>query len=127
MKYLITLMILIAQPAQAEWTEVSVDIQGNKHFIDMDSIRINGNYRKYWGLVDYSKPQNESSGELSTRKKSEIDCKEEQYRWLSVTAFSEHMENGAVVARLEAIGSWKQIPPSTIIAGILKTICNWKP
>ncbi len=127
MKYLIALMILIAQPAQAEWTEVSVDIKGNKHFVDMESIRINENYRKYWGLINFLAPQNQSVGQLSHRIRAEVNCKEEQSRLLSVTAFPEHMAIGEVQAKQEEIDKWTEVAPSTTGWRVLKVICDWKP
>ena len=84
-------MIIITQPASAEWTEVSSDIRGNKYFVDMESIRINGNYRKYWGLINFSTPQSQSVEQLSQLMRGEVDCKEEQSRWLSIAALPEDM------------------------------------
>ena len=72
-------MIIITQPALAEWTEASSDIRGNKYFVDMESIRISGNYRKYWGLINFSSPQNQSVEQLKrrssikTRRKWQMD------------------------------------------------------
>jgi hypothetical protein len=125
MKYLIALMILIAQPAQAEWILVASDKEGNKHFVDMESIRIKGNYRKYWGLVDYSTP--EKLGQLSHRARSEVNCKEEQHRLLSITAFAEHMAGGAVLGQVEEIMEWTEVAPSSTRGGTLKVVCGWKP
>ena len=101
MKYLIALMIIFTQPALAEWTEASSDIRGNKYFVDMESIRINGNYRKYWGLINFSSPQNQSVEQLSQLMRGEVDCKEEQSRWLSIAALPEDIASGEVQSRQE--------------------------
>ena len=127
MKYLIALMIVITQPASAEWTEVSSDIRGNKYFVDMESIRINGNYRKYWGLINFSTPQSQSVEQLSQLMRGEVDCKEEQSRWLSIAALPEDMASGEVQSRQEESGKWTKVTPSSTDGKTLKVVCDWKP
>ena len=127
MKYLIALMIVITQPASAEWTEASSGIRGNKYYVDMESIRINGNYRKYWGLINFSTRQNQSAEQLSQRMRGEVDCKEGQSRWLSIAALLEDMASDEVQPRQEESGKWTQVTPSSTGGEILKAVCDWKP
>ena len=116
-------MILIAQPAQAEWIELGQNNDGTKHYLDPESIRIDGDYRKYWALTNYSKSQ--KNGESSNKKRVEIDCKQEQYRFLSIIGYSKHMGRGEVVWSVGSDNEWMQIPPSTLINDFLEIVCNW--
>eukprot|EP01041_Mallomonas_annulata_P014135 gene14135-30100_t len=86
----------------------------------MESIRIDGNYRKYWGLINFSSPQNQSVEQLTQLMRGEVDCKEEQSRWLSIAALPEDIASGEVQSRQEESGRWTKVAPSSTDGKTLK-------
>lgn len=124
MKYLPSLLMLIASTAWAGWEHVVQDEDGARFLIDYQTIRKDGNKVKFWQLVNYPKPV--TLGEvkyLSTRSRQEYDCKQEQKRVLTVTAFDNWNADGQAVIK-EETGKWQEIPPETVVWEIMKKVCK---
>ena len=125
MKYLFLLLMLIVSTAWAGWEHVVQDEDGARFLIDYQTIRKDGNKVKFWQLVNYSIPQ--TLGEikyLSTRSRQEYDCKQEQKRVLTVTAFDTWNADGKAVVKEEETGKWQEIPPETVVRVIMEKVCR---
>lgn len=125
MKYLLSLLMLIASTAWAGWEHVVQDEDGARFLIDYQTLRKDGSKVKFWQLVNYPKPV--TLGEvkyLSTRSRQEYDCKQEQKRVLTVTAFDNWNADGQAVVKEEETGNWREIPPETVVWAIMKKVCK---
>jgi hypothetical protein len=57
----------------------------------------------------------------------EVDCKDERYKWLSLTGHSERMAGGNITFTAGLPPNvWIDIPPNTSGAGIQEFICSHK-
>jgi len=115
--------MLIVSTAWAGWEHVVQDEDGARFLIDYQTIRKDGNKVKFWQLVNYSIPQ--TLGEikyLSTRSRQEYDCKQEQKRVLTVTAFDTWNADGKAVVKEEETGKWQEIPPETVVRVIMEKV-----
>ena len=125
MKYLLSLLILIASPAWAGWEKVTETKDGDLLFFDRDTIRREGSRVKFWELANLVKPNVVGGREyLSMRSRIEIDCKQEQQRHMTITAFAGLFANGEQIATVTDLGQWKDIAPDTVTWTILKTVCK---
>ncbi len=96
-KLLVAVMLaLVSTGAMAEWTAVSED-EELTHYVDLATIRKSGDKVKMWLLKDYKTVQEGAAGEkyLSAKVQGGYDCKEEQWRLLAVTLFSEQGIKGS--------------------------------
>ena len=124
-KFCLLVFVMIASPAWAGWEHVAGNIDGVRFLIDYETIRKDGNNVKFWQLVNYPKP--ETIGEvtyLSTRSRQEYDCKQEQRRVLTLTAFDNLNAGGKAVAKEEEPEKWSEIPPKTVVWEIMKKVCK---
>ena len=115
-------LLLAASPAWAEWLEITETTDGTVHYIDTDTIRKEGNFRKVW-LVQNLKVRDEYGG-LSHRMKVEYDCANERYRALAASIHSGPMATGKTLREGSGISSWKEIPPKTAPEVKLKFVCG---
>ena len=111
-----------AVPATADWTKVS-DEGSFAQYVDYDTIRKDGNLRKVWALHDNKK--RDEDGEMSTRFRMELDCKEERTRTLSISSHSQNMAGGALLRKLtQENPKWKDVVPNSVGDTILKIACK---
>jgi hypothetical protein len=122
-KLLIIFLLLTTSSTWAAWTLVSSNADsGDTFYIDVETIRKDGNLRKVWELMDLRQPSN--GGAKSRRVRTEYDCKEERTRVLSLDVFSENMGKGKVLASFTEIEKWADIPPGTVSENLLKAVCK---
>ena len=106
--------------AFAEWTYVAENAKDN-FYIDYDTIRKDGNLRKFWLVHNFNQKER---GAMSIRSREEIDCKEEHGRTLSLSAHSESMANGKkIMEEFSPEDPWRDRPPGSVGSIILKTVC----
>ena len=124
MKKLLTIILLIASAnSYAEWTQLGY---GNEvtQYIDIATIRRNGNFVKMWDLTEEETVQNFSGGSyLSGVYQLEYDCKEERSRILAFSWFSGKMGNGKVVYSNSDPGKWFPIQPGSFGESLWKIAC----
>ena len=94
MKKLLILLfsLLISFNSYGEWTYITKERDGDKYYIDNDSIKEHDGYIYWWGLTDYVKPT--QSGDLSAEAYSEGDCGINRWRLLSIVFFKQSMGTG---------------------------------
>jgi len=120
--------MMLAESSYAEWKYLTESNYGgleSSYWVDKDSIKKNGNKRKFWGVTNYI-PSN-SFGALSNRYLNEFDCKEEQNRFLAFSAHSEHFAKGTIL-QIDEINPkdspWKPVAPNTVNSEIMKIVCS---
>ena len=90
-KTLLLALLLVTGSAWAEWFKVGSSAEDTFYF-DSSTIRVEGDKRKVWELVDYK--QRDKYGAFSARMRNEYDCKREKVQILSATLHSESMAAG---------------------------------
>ena len=122
----LTLVMLFASPAWADWEFVVETESGTQVFIDFQTVRKEAHRVKVWQLTNFPKPQNTSSvqGISSLRTRYEIDCKEETSRTLAITAFPEQYASGKELGHQGESNKWEHIAPRSTHSEILKKVCK---
>jgi hypothetical protein len=122
-KLIVALSLLFSAPSWAEWTLIAGQ-DGDKTYIDLPTIRKDGNLRKAWSLISFIKPNKE--GVMSKRIRFEFDCKNETYQVLSASYLSKEMALGEVLFNSDLIGPKSSIPPDTLMSEVFDTACSKK-
>ena len=71
-------LLLVTGSAWAEWLKVGSSTEDTFYF-DSSIIRVEGDKRKVWELVDYK--QRDKYGAFSARMRNEYDCKLEKFKF----------------------------------------------
>ena len=100
-KTLLLALLLVTGSAWAEWLKVGSSTEDTFYF-DSSTIRVEGDKRKVWELVDYK--QRDKYGAFSARMRNEYDCKREKVQILSATLHSESMAPGSNLRRRQHPG-----------------------
>ncbi len=121
-KIIITcLIVLCSLSAVAEWKLVAKN-GIHTFYIDPVTLRKDGNLRKVWEVIDFE-TRNES-GAMSVRIRSEYDCKQERYKFLSISSHSGPMATGnTIFSDDEAEPKWNSIPPDSPIETKFSIVC----
>jgi hypothetical protein len=110
-----------AASAFAEWTKVG-EVDEGSTYIEYKTIRKDGNLRMIWQIQDLK--QRHKDGEMSRRARYQYDCKNDRSRFLSMTAHSESMGKGLLLAGpIKGSGQWYEIAPNTTTEEVLKIVC----
>ena len=122
-KLFLVCLMMLAGSAWAEWVLVASSGDGStKFYIDPATIRRDGTLRKYWKLTDLN--IRNKNGDKSWRTREEIDCKEERYRIISLTSFSDAMLGGNTSGNYNySDNSFANIAPSTLDEDVMKYVC----
>ena len=127
MKKLLVLLfsLLISFNSYGEWTQLAEGVDGDKYFINIDTIKENNGSVYYWVLKDHS--ESSSSGDLSTSLYVEGDCNINRYRILSFVFYTDSMGKGQQDHQkpLEENGDWQYPSPSSISHKLLMYSCNF--
>jgi hypothetical protein len=120
-KYLIALLMLISCSAWAEWLLLS-ETTWSKVYVDLDTIKKDGNISSVWAVNDFY--SRNKDGELSSRNRVHIDCKNERYRATSFSSHSENMAGGRVLYS-DPISNpqWTDIAPNTVVRSFANILC----
>ena len=123
---LLGLLLMVTPSAWAEWVKVGESGQVNKvdHYINFPTVRIDGNFRKFWVLQD---GKQQRGGALSFRARLEIDCKEERIRLLALSSHTGPMATGDFVSDESRIREWREIAPGSIDSTYQRLVCSLIP
>jgi hypothetical protein len=78
-----------------------------------------------WDLYDFKTTH--TAGQymyLSTKKQTEYNCREEQYRTITSSGFSSNMGKGNEVISNNTAETWEPIPPDSVIEAFFKVACG---
>jgi hypothetical protein len=127
---LITLLVLSSGPVYAEWVSVGGNIEEGLTpytvYVDLDTIRRNGDVVKLWALMDFRTIQTEPSpSHLSVKSQREFNCTDEHVRLLTLTAFSGNMGNGnAVYSYSDPKDQGIAVEPDSVAQRLWKFACG---
>ena len=123
-KLLLTLLasLLVTGSAWAEWEKAAATDSAD-FYIDPATIRVDGNLRRIWEVIDYTKKVKD--GHLSTRMRVEYDCKQERFRVMSISQHSGAMASGNNIYSYtwDPPRKWDDIPPNSYYEIVLKIVC----
>ncbi|CAN1520726.1 hypothetical protein MCEKH45_01095 [Methylophilaceae bacterium] len=108
------LLMLVSTSAMAEWTLINSDGELNT-YVDLYTIRKNGNKVKMWTLLDYKTARSLSTQSYSSMKMQyEYDCKNETGRILFISAYSGNMGSETAILPHSSVSSADPIIPDSI-------------
>ena len=125
---LLAFVMLIASPAMADWSLTTISNNGDRYYIDLETIRKSGSLIRVWELNNFAEPREFANiqGVSSTRYRAEYDCKNERLRFLTLSAHAELDAKGKVLGQDSKEGNWVEIPPNTTGRENLKVICKFQ-
>ena len=129
---LTTLLLACSSTQAAEWMSVLHEPRGDEDFVDVSSIKVTGNQRHAWiksqALPHTTKGVDDGANKwVSTQLSREVfDCGEETRRTEALTTYYEDGTNYSV-AETSFPATWRPIRPGTVMAYIMKFVCEWKP
>jgi hypothetical protein len=127
---LITLLVLSGGPVYAEWVSVGGNVEGGLTpytvYVDLDTIRRDGNVVKLWALMDFKTIQTDPGpSHLSVKSQREFNCTDEHVRLLTLTAFSGNMGNGnAVYSYSDSKDQGIAVEPDSVAHRLWKFACG---
>jgi hypothetical protein len=122
-KLLFFLLIFISSSAWTGWVPIANSDSGDTEFyVDPATIRKEGVLRKFWKMVNLK--NRNKNGDISFRFRDELDCKEEKFRNLNITTFSEKMLSGEITNNFNTIGKWVYIAPGTLDEAVMEYVCR---
>lgn len=118
---LLSLLLVASGTACAEWLKFGATEAGATFYMDPATIRVNGNLRKAWVVMNYA--QREKSGGASMRYQYEFDCKEETSKSTPPTEHSELLAGGTVLFTSDRGTNWTPVPPGSVTAAAMSILC----
>ena len=118
--YLIFFSLLLSGNVYAEWELVSMRDNGNTHFLDFKSKKIDGNNLYIWVLSNY---KNNNYEFKSAKIYLQIECKTGKYRHASLVTYKEIMGKGSPSIE-EPDQTWQASPPGSIGGDLVKAACK---
>ena len=126
MKRLLILLMLVSQPAWAEWVKL-MESEGGRtiRYIDPATLRKTADGRRVWVMWTHDSPKtHEGTTHRSNRELIEIDCSGERERLLQVEFFSGLVLGGSSVAKWNGTSKWAVPAPNTWNDDRLKFVCR---
>ena len=123
-KFIMIVLAVWSSLAQAEWTMIQTNDNGNM-YIDFGSVQRTAGLVTVTTLSDYYVQQ--AKGELSSQWLELHDCKNKKFKALSIQYYADNMATGAVLTtyRLpEAETGWSDVVPYSIGELKANVICS---
>jgi hypothetical protein len=82
---LVFFLISLSTLARAsDWKYISLDSEGNKYYVDVESVLIEGDTRTFWVNVKYKEPKAASEGKIYASMKAQIsiNCAKRTFSYL---------------------------------------------
>jgi hypothetical protein len=125
--FLILTFIFLISPVYAEWMMLSTADEGEVSiYVDLNTIRRNGNTVLIWTLQDFKQ---ERMGESSMKVRMKFDCKEETSQVIHLVGYSKNMGSGKVTMSTSGpgrVGTIEHIIPDSSGEAMWKLACNRK-
>lgn len=97
------------------------------HYIDLTSIRKDGNFVKVWTLIDIKKQEIQERGIYSLKMQTEFNCKDETFRILNSIAYSDSMGLSSPIAsdsQDKENETFEAVEPYTMTQKLFNTACT---
>jgi len=126
MKRLLLLLMLVSQPAWAEWVELGKNGEGFVTFyIDQTTIRKSDSGRRAWTMHSYEQPQPNPVGTFrSTKGLIEFDCAGERSRRLQTSLHAGPMGGGQLISIATDPAAWRPAIPGSVGRTQLEAACR---
>ena len=108
--------------ADSVWVLASEGSNGNKVFVESNSIKKNGSLITYWNRVNLSKKT--SNGTSSFKAQETINCKQKEKITRYVQSFSDLNNSGEIIASFNPNDIWRPIAPDSVDWSLYKFICK---
>ena len=116
----------IALPALAGWDGVvKADATANAQYIDWGTLKVEGNLRRAWTLVDMKTAF--PDGTRSIRMFKEFDCIKLQSRRLQSFGHTAKMGQGDITSSSASPGTWEFQEPKSAGERVLRAVCKREP
>ena len=122
---LMIILVVVSTGAAAEWSEVGGDNEVTV-YIDPPTVRQSGDKAIVWMMIDYRSGKDFKNGKfLSTKIKSEFDCKKKQTRNVYMFMYSGNMGAGDVLYKGKNLNlKWNPIVPGMVGDREFKMACE---
>jgi hypothetical protein len=121
-RVLFLILTMLSCSASADWTEVTVNSDGDIFYVDFDTLKKDGSKRTVWRAANYMVPI--ANGKFfSVRSRETFDCVQETSTVLSRTVFTQRDFKGESV-NIEPDGKATHHAPSTVGATIMRSVCS---
>jgi len=116
-------LLFVSGSAFAEWRFLVENAKDDMYYIDLETIRKDGNMRTFWSKTE-SKSRRKD-GTISYREKLEIDCKKEGVRILAIATFAEPNLRGTLIFQGDFPNApFDAIAPGTIDNTFMRLVCK---
>ncbi len=128
MKQLLILLMLVSQPAWADWVEMGQTLEGRDiYYVDPATLRKTADGRRLWTMATHDSPQTHQGVPYrSARELIEFDCAGERSRLLQQAFFSGPMLEGTSVYLWSGLGPWQFVAPQSVGELRFKTACRMR-
>ena len=122
-RLMLVVLLLTSGAAWAGWLQMSSEGQSSVMYVDPESIKIDGQFRRVAEMHDLKAPD-KTRGNRSTIVLSEYDCKEGRIRLLQEEYFSGQMGAGERLGGTSEPTDWFSLAPGTRGWNLLKFVCS---
>ena len=105
------------------WSFVT-EHSGHTLYIDLDSIKTNGNDVFFWILFDDAKPS--ETGKMSSIHYVEARCEQKQWRWLQDQFYKKPMAQGKPSSSINKPTEWSYAAPNSFLDTAVTLACMLK-
>ena len=111
--------------AHAEWKRV-VNGDRAEFYIDPATVRVKGDQREVWSIINYHNPQQLQTGRIfrSMRTLLQLDCATHSARGIPGSFFSADMLRGEKISEMGALPPWEPVKAGTPMKEILDLVCR---
>ena len=121
-------ILLIAIPLlahAANWTLVSLSTEGDKYFIDTQSITRSGDSVTFWVKKNYA--SRDKYGDLSAKVNETVNCRTRESNSRYMMFFDDLDNHGKQTSSFSPKDkAWEPIPPESVSESQLKFVCKYK-
>ena len=123
---LLAALPLVALPALGAWDGVvKAEANGNAQYVDWGTLKVEGNLRRVWTMVDMKTAF--PDGTRSIRMFKEFDCTKIQSRRLQSVGHAAKMGKGEFTSSSATPGSWEFQEPKSGGEKMLRAVCKREP
>ena len=122
---LLVLLSSAAVTAHADWKQV-VNGDRAEFYIDPVTIRVKGDQREVWSIINYHNPQQLQTGRIfrSMRTLLQLECATQYARGIHGAFYSGDMLRGEKISEMGALPPWEPVKAGTPMKDILDLVCR---
>ena len=113
--------VLFSSTSFADWTEVSIGMNGNAYYVDFERIKKHDGYVYYWSLTDFLAP---IEGYKSSQSYQQLDCNLFRVMVLQLLSHTEYMGRGKTKVHNLPVQDWRYPPPNSHFERTVQAVCE---